>query len=281
MLAAALSLSMVPVMVKALPDHIPAGEKLLARGAVSLMVAWVAARRRGVTLRPGNPGLLLARSLLGGGGMICYFLAIEGLDLAQAVTVNRLSPFFVAIFAAIFLKERLRPLQIGAITLAFLGVAVILRPGEVPDGPYGLLALASAALAGGAYTTLRALRRHDRPETVVFWFSVALATFSLPMTLAGGAWPKGLEIPLLLGTGLFGVAGQLLMTAAFRHAPGGEVAMYGYMSVVYSIVWQLAFWGVMPSVSTAVGASLVLAAGWINFHKGRERGSDRYVTGKT
>ena len=261
----ALCLSLVPVMVKALPPDMPAGEKLLARGAISLLAAWVVARRRGVRLRPGSPALLVGRGLLGATAMLFYFIAIEGLSLAQAVTVNRLSPFFVAIFAAAFLGERLRMRQMAAIALAFLGVAVILRPGEVPAGPYALLALGSAVLAGAAHTTLRALRRHDRPEAVVFWFSVIITLMALPMCLGGGRLPDLTESLLLLGNGLFGVAGQLLMTAAYRHAPGGEVAVYGYLSVIYSVLWQLAFWGALPSVSTALGAALVLAAGWINF----------------
>lgn len=276
MISAALCLSLVPVMVKALPPAIPVGEKLLFRGGVSAAVAWAAARRRGVSLRPGSPSLLLARALLGGTAMLFYFIAIEGLSLAQAVTVNRLSPFFVAIFAAAFLAERLRMVQMAAIAMAFLGVAVILRPGEVPAGPYALLALGSAVLAGGAHTALRALRRHDRPEAVVFWFSAIITLMAVPLTIAGGGrLPDGRESLLLLGNGVFGVAGQLLMTAAYRHAPGGEVAMYGYLSVVYSVVWQLAFWGALPSVSTAVGAVLVLTAGWINY-RGRAPASARH-----
>ena len=277
MISAALCLSLVPVMVKALPSSIPVGEKLLFRGGVSMAVAWAAARKRGIPLLPGSPSLLLARSLLGGTAMLFYFIAIEGLSLAQAVTVNRLSPFFVAIFAAAFLRERLRPVQMAAIALAFLGVAVILRPGEVPAGPYALLALGSAVLAGGAHTALRALRSHDRPEAVVFWFSGFIALMALPLTFLGGAtMPDFRQTLLLLGNGVFGVAGQLLMTAAYRHAPGGEVAMYGYLSVVYSVVWQLAFWGALPSVSTAVGAALVLTAGWINY-RGRAHVSARHL----
>jgi drug/metabolite transporter (DMT)-like permease len=98
---------------------------------------------------------------------------------------------------------------------------------------------------------------------------------ALPLTFWGGARiPAPGETLLLLGNGVFGVAGQLLMTAAYRHAPGGEVAMYGYLSVVYSVVWQLAFWGALPSVSTAVGAALVLTAGWINY-RGRNRATAR------
>ncbi len=275
MISAALCLSLVPVMVKALPSDIPVGEKLLFRGGVSAAVAWAAARRRGVSLRPGSRPLLLARALLGGTAMLFYFIAIEELSLPQAVTVNRLSPFFVAIFAAAFLEERLRIAQMGAIALAFLGVALILRPGEVPAGPYALLALSSAVLAGGAHTALRALRTHDRPEAVVFWFSALITLMAVPLTIGGGGrLPDGPEALFLLGNGVFGVAGQLLMTAAYRHAPGGEVAMYGYLSVVYSVVWQLAFWGSLPSVSTAVGAAIVLTAGWLNY---RARESARHL----
>ena len=71
-----------------------------------------------------------------------------------------------------------------AILTAFAGVAMVANPGKVSVSGAILLALASAVFAGAAYTTLRALRKHDSPLRVVFWFSLLSVVVFLPKTIS-------------------------------------------------------------------------------------------------
>ena len=267
MISASLLLSMVPVFVKIIPEGsgIPVEEKIFARALVSLLITGVAMMRGGESLRPRCVRLVILRSVLGAAGMILYFTAVEGLQLSEAVTLNRLSPFFVLLFAALFLREKLVVWQVIAMILAFLGAVVILQPGRVPITGAGIVALLSAVTAGGAYTTLRALGKHDPPIRIVFWFSLVLTVLFLPATIVKGVVPAPAEAAALLGIGAAGAAGQLLMTAAYRHAPGGEVAIYGYLSVVYASVWQPLFFGSRPGSAILLGTLLVIMAGLLNY----------------
>jgi len=267
MISASLLLSMVPVFVKIIPEDsgIPVEEKIFARALVSLLITGVAMMRKGGSFRPRCIRLVVLRSVLGATGMILYFTAVEGLQLSEAVSLNRLSPFFVLLFAVLFLREKLVAWQIIAMILAFLGALVILQPGQVPITRAGVIALLSAVAAGGAYTTLRALGKHDPPLRIVFWFSLALTLIFLPATIAKGVVPAPAEAAALFGIGAAGAAGQLLMTAAYRHAPGGEVAVYGYLSVVYAAVWQPLFFGSRPNSAVLLGTLLVILAGILNY----------------
>lgn len=267
MIAATLFLSMVPVFVKAIPESsgIPLSQKLFARAFVSGLITLSVLLARRISIRPGSPILLGIRSLLGICGMLTYFTAVERLPLAEAVTINRLSPFFVLLFAALFLGERLKRPQVLAVFLGFAGVAVILRPGSVHFSGPGLLALLSAVFAGGAYTALRGLRKTDRPLVIVFWFSLVMTLAFLPGLLRDGVIPDWRSLLCLLGIGLAGAAGQLLMTKAYRCAPGGQVAIYGYLSVLFSMVWQTVFFSSVPEAAVFAGAGLILLGGWLNY----------------
>jgi drug/metabolite transporter (DMT)-like permease len=273
MTAASLLLSLVPLFVKLIPPEsgIPLEEKILARAAVSLAVTWVMVARRRTGLKPVRPRLILLRCLTGTAGMFLYFHAVAGLDLADAVTLNRLSPFFVLIFAFVFLGERLLRLQAAAIVLAFAGAVLVLQPGRLPLTLPGIMALLSAVAAGGAYTTLRALADHDSPIRIVFWFSAFMTVLFLPPTLLKGSIPCPRDGLLLAGIGLAGAGGQLLMTTAYRHAPGGEVAVYGYLSVVYAALWQPLFFGRAPAPAVLAGGAMVLCGGLLNYAVGRKR----------
>ena len=267
MILGALFLSIVPVFVKLIPPDsgIPTTQKLFMRGAVATIILAAVLFTRGISFRPGKPVLLGARSIFGMAGMLTFFLAVEGMPLAEAVTINRLSPFFVLILSWLFLGERLKKIQLFAVFLGFAGVIVILRPGTIPFTLPAGLAVLSALFAGSAYTTLRALRKTDRPLLVVFWFSAAITLFFLPSVILGGVMPGFKSLIFLLCIGISGTAGQLLMTKAYRYAPGGEVAIYGYLSVVFSILWQILFFDSVPGAMVFIGAGLILIGGWINY----------------
>lgn len=267
MTAAAFFLSLVPLAVKLVPTDsgIPTSEKLVARGLVAVVVTFILLKKRGESLVSGKPWLLFLRSTLGTIGMVLYFTALEKLPLADTVTVNKLSPFFVLLFSWMFLGEKLKRIQIIAIITAFAGVALVANPVGMSVSAAILLALASAVFAGAAYTTLRALRKFDSPLRVVFWFSLFSVIAFLPDTISAGVMPTGITILPLLGIGIAGVLGQILMTAAYRYAPGGKVAVYGYLSVVFSVIWQISVFREIPSTMVLAGSMLVMTGGWINY----------------
>lgn len=267
MTAAAFFLSLVPLAVKLVPAEsgINTSEKLVARGLVAAVITFILLLRKRESLVSKKPWLLFLRSALGTAGMVLYFYALERLPLANTVTINKLSPFFVILFSWIFLGEKLRAVQIAAIAVAFTGVALVAGPGTVSLSEAVFPALASAVFAGGAYTTLRALRKYDSPLRVVFWFSLLTVLVFLPGTISGGTLPGMNSLIPLLGIGVAGVFGQVLMTAAYRHAEGGKVAIYGYLSVVFSVVWQITVFRDTPSAAVFAGAFLVMTAGWINY----------------
>ncbi len=270
MSAGTLLLSLVAVCVKSIPasSGVAFTQKLFFRGSVSAVVLLCLLTARRVPLLPRAAPIVLLRSLLGLGGMLCYFYSLEGLPISQAVTLNRLSPFFVLLFAGIFLGERLGGARLAAVAVGFLGVLVILRPGFREVTSWSLLALLSAVFSGGAYTTLRALGGRDGALVIVFWFSVVVTLAMAPFVAAGWTGPTRPVLALLVAIGLLGAGGQILMTRAFSCAPGGEVAVYGYLSVVFAAVWQTVIFGSVPEPPVLAGAALVIAGGWLSYRSG-------------
>lgn len=267
MIAATLFLSLVPVCVKSIPIEagVSVSQKLFARASISAIITLLILLIRRIPLKPGSIRLIGTRSIFGIAGMLMYFLAVVSMPLAEAVTINRLSPFFVLIFAWLFLKERLKKAQIIALLLGLGGVVAILRPGVIPFTLPAGFALLSALFAGSAYTAIRALRKTDRPLIIVFWFSLLMSLVFLPAVIRNGVIPDSRSLILLICIGIFGAAGQLLMTSAYRYAPGGKVSIYGYLSVVFSMLWQIMFFDSIPSIAVFAGAALILLGGWINY----------------
>jgi len=238
-------------------------DKVAVRNLVTLFIAAVLVVRRRCPLlgQRRNRIALLARSLLGIGGVVCYFYAIDHLLLANATMLTRLSPFFAGVFAALFLREPLSRRLLLAMAVGLAGGMCVLKPRLDLDLMPALVGFGSAVFAGAAYAVLRYLGNREPPETIVLHFSLCSVLCMLPFVLVDLRRPSPRELGWLLGIGVTAALGQLLLTAAYRHAPTAEVSVYGDSMILFAAVIGLLFWGEVPDTLSLLGGALIMAGG--------------------
>ena len=146
--------SSFPLIRVALGAYSP-GEIALARFAVAsaLLALFVVPRRVGFPKRADVPGLAAAGLL----GIFAYPLALgygqQSVGSGPAAVLVESAPIFTALFAVLFLRERLVPAGWAGILVAFFGVAVIAvgeAGGNLAVAP-GAPLLVVAAVATSAY----------------------------------------------------------------------------------------------------------------------------------
>jgi drug/metabolite transporter (DMT)-like permease len=272
MLVSGLAFSLMGAMVKG-AGEIPTFEKVLARNLVSFLIALVAVLKSGVPIlgKSGNRKYLFSRSLMGCIGVICYFYSIDNLYLADAAMLNKLSPFFVTLFAFFFLRESISKLQIPAMLIVFTGALLVIKPKfdlEVLPAATGFL---SAMFAGGAYTVLRYLRNKEEPATIVLFFSGFTVIAMLPLMLPVFVVPSNSQLLFLLGTGIFAALGQFSLTLAYQYGRAAEVSIYNYSSIIFSALLGYIFWGEISDPMSILGTIMVIGASVIVFIYGRRR----------
>jgi S-adenosylmethionine uptake transporter len=265
MLAAALGFSTMAVMVKfaSRGGDVSPFTVVLGRSVVVLTLSFALMRGRGIRLRPGNPRLLLWRCASGFTAMCCYFYALSVIPLANVVTIQYLSPIFVALFSQVTVKERVTGRLVVCAALAFGGILLMVAPrldlGAVD--PFHLVALASAILASFAYLAVRGLRTTDSPEGIVFWFSVFATLGSLPLQVFAKGWPAPWQVGAILGAGVFATVGQVCMTYAYRRAAAAWVSVFSYAAVVFSAIYGFVFFDEALTAAAIGGIAVVVVAG--------------------
>lgn len=262
MLVSALCFAVMGVFVK-LAGDVPVVEKVMFRNLVTLVVAGGVAihRRRTLFGRPEHRSWLLLRSLLGIGGVGCYFWSIDHLLLADAAMLNKLSPFVVFLLAGTTLGETRRRSTFLALTVAFAGALCVIKPRLDLAVLPALVGLASAFFAGAAYTVLRHLRDLEPPEVIVFFFSAVTVILTAPWVALHFNLPTASQAGALLGIGITAAGGQFALTASYRHAPATEVSLYSYAVIVFSAVLGLAVFSEVPDGLSIIGGCLIIAAG--------------------
>lgn len=205
-----------------------------------------------------NRLLLNIRSFLGLAGVILNFYAIGRLPLADSNMLNKLSPFFVTLFAFWFLKEKLNKAQIIALIGAFISSMLVIKPEFSITMLPGLAGFLSAISAGAAYTIIRSLSKDEDPSTIVFYFSFISVTFMLPLVVMDFVEPTLTQLIWLLSTGVFASIGQFMVTMAYKYAPAGEVSVYNYSSIVFSTFVAYMIWGEIPDNYSITGGALII-----------------------
>jgi len=134
-----------------------------------------------------------------------------------------------------------------------------------------LAGLASALLAGAAYTIVRHLRQREDAETIVFYFSLVSVLGMIPFIALDFAIPQDAQWLWLGGIGVSGALGQFGMTLAYRFAPAAEVAIYNYLTIIIAAVLGFTLWGEIPDAYSIAGGFLIVAAAWLTFRFDREK----------
>jgi transporter family protein len=97
--------------------------------ALSLVLLLTGQLRSFPTVTPKTYLFLLLSGLGTGASWLCYFRALQIGQASQVAPIDKLSVVFVAIFATLFLGERLTPLNWVGVGLVVVGtVLVAIRP---------------------------------------------------------------------------------------------------------------------------------------------------------
>ena len=260
----ALSFSLMAVCVKLGAGVMPEQQLILFRSVFIIAAVLPILMRRSVPFFGNNRPLLLLRGLLGYIAMSCYFWTIGKLPVADAMSLQYMSPIFTILFATLFLKERGGIKVVLAALLCIFGMLLVVRPSGEGSVVVGLVALVGAMLAGGAYTSVRALRTTDDPYTIVLYFPLVSLPFSLVATINDWVPPVTLELwGLILGVCLFSYGGQVFLTKGLANQEASKAILVNYLSVGLGLLFGITLFDTFPTLSSAAGIALILAGVWV------------------
>ena len=268
MLLSTLSFSVMQIVVKA-SGSIPVMQQVFSRNLITAAFGLIVLlyKRENLFGHRENQRLLLVRSLFGYIGVVFYFYATQHMVSADAAILHRSSPFFVTLFSALFLREKLSFTQIIALLTAALGAVMVVQPrmnsGVVP----AVVALLSAAAAGAAYTAISCLKGKESSACIIFYFSIFSCLSSF---IIGGRRFIRLDsfgYVALLGIGCLAAIGQVLLTMSYKMAKASEVSIFNYSGVIFAGVLGAILFKETLNLISLVGMMLIILAALLIYFK--------------
>lgn len=259
MVASAFGFSAMALLVKLASPRLPTGEIVFVRVVVTLVLSYAMVRREGLSPWGRRRLALVARGLLGFGGLTGYYIALARLPLADATTIQNSTPMLTAVLAWWLLDEAVGWPTAIAIACGVAGVTLIVRPTGAGLDPTGVgAALAGVTCSSIAYVTVRKLTRTEHPLVIVFYFPLVTAPLALPWALTSFVVPRPIDWLMLIAIGAATQVGQVFLTRGLAIERAGRATTVGYLQVAFAMLWQLAVFGEVPTPWTLGGASLIL-----------------------
>ena len=277
MVAAALLFSIMGVGVKLASARYNTWEIVAYRGLVGVIVmsglTAAQARRSGTPLRQAlatrHLRMHLTRSVSGTISLTLWFVAIAGLPLATAMTINSASPLFIGAWVALIALRAREPIDRAmslALMFGFVGVLLLLQPTFNHDQwGYAVLGTVSTSFTAVAYLSVKALGRVGEPDTrIVLYFSAFNALAGLTGATIFGFHAHDLRgLAMLAIVGFAGAFAQLAVTRAF--AAGGTLltANLGYTGILFSTTWGYLIFGDVLHLTNAMGMAIIVVSSGI------------------
>lgn len=255
--------------------------------AVAILAA--AAPFLGFDLRPRRPGAVAVRSALHGTAMLIYFGCLAFLPVATVAAGLFTAPIFTLLISRFAYGQRIGPWRILAVAIGFLGVLLVLKPGQGGSvGPATFLPAAAGALYALGNIATKTWCAGERAEVMLAGFFVALGAFGLVgmavlavwqpaapegqegFVLRGTVWPSGRFLFWTLVQAVGSLVGVGMMIRAYQIADAGRVAILEYVILPASAFWTWAIWGETLGPGAAAGILLIFAAGLIITLRGRQ-----------
>jgi drug/metabolite transporter (DMT)-like permease len=209
------------------------------------------------SFKTGRFSLHLLRAALGFGSMLCWFWTVSVLPLAEAVALNFTAPLFATLFAVLILKEQVGPRRWGALIIGFVGVMVVLRPGEEAISLPALLAIVSAVLVGGSTVSIKTLSGSETPNTIVLFMVTLMTPMSVLPALLVWQTPSWNALFWSALLGLAATFSHLSLARGFAIAQASALMPYDFSRLIFVAILGYAFFGETPDLWTWIGGLVI------------------------
>ena len=197
-------------------------------------------------------GFLLMATLL-------FFTSISYIPLANAVALVFIAPVILTAMSALLLREKVPVTRWIAVSVGFIAVLIIVRPGFTSFHWASLLALCTA-VAFSLYLLSTRMLAGTAPPLVTLMYQSLLGVIAMSATLPF-VWvaPAAMDWLLMVTLGVIAAVSHFLVIKAFEFADASALAPYNYTEIVMATALGYFVFGDFPDPWTWVGMALIVA----------------------
>lgn len=258
MLACAVMWSISGIIIKYIdwsPLAIAGGRSLVS--AVVVVVFMVASKMKPII----NKQVIWAGVSLFG-CVTCFVTANKMTTAANAIVLQYIAPAFVLIISAVFLKHKLKKIEIAVVASTFLGIILFFVDEIDFDGMMGNFIAICSGLFMAIMFVFNGKLNLDARMTGILVAHLLTATIGLPIgfaTYETVITQQDIMLILLLGVVQLGIPYVLYALAASKISPL-SCSLIGMIEPLLNPIWVAIFYGEMPGLFAVLGGVIVIVS---------------------
>jgi drug/metabolite transporter (DMT)-like permease len=265
-MAAVFLFSSMDTLAKSMLRAYPLPPLIWARYTVHFvfMLALFAPRMGFTLVRTQRPVLQTLRGLALVASTGFFYLSLTYLPLAEAAAISFVAPVLVTSLSGPLLGERVTRRQWIAVSMGFVGVLVIIRPGGGLVSFAVVFPLLSAFVFSLYQILTRKLAGRENPFTSLFY--TALVGTLVTSAVLPVAWqtPTWSQLIMMIAIGCLGGLGHFLLIRAVEVASPSALAPFIYTQLMWSTLLAFLAFGDFPDPGSLLGMLVIAAAGLLS-----------------
>ena len=247
------------ILVRQLSADYSSFEILFFRNLVSVCILLPLAMRSGLSsLKTQRLQLHSLRALLSYIGVLLLFYGIANIPLPDVTALSFTQPLFVVVLAALILKEVVNGARWIAVIAGFVGLLVIVRPGELAT----VLVLLSAFSYAVSNICVKRLMTTDTANQSVFYFNLLMLPIALVPALFVWVTPALADLPLFVAIGVNGTIAVYAYARSFTLADASAVMPFDFLRMPMAATAAFLLFSETGDIWTWVGSVIIFASSY-------------------
>ncbi len=188
---------------------------------------------------------------------VFFFTGLILLPVAEVYTLLMTSPFFVTIFAFLFLKEKVGIRRWGAVVIGFIGVVFVINPQNINFNILFILPIIAAVFLTIRDITTKGIATKTNNFEIIFITSVLMTFFSGIGSLFFEFNFKLEYLPNLLVSSIFLTTAYIFSVLTVFYAPLSLTASARYSVIVFGIIFGYFILNEVPTINMLIGAVII------------------------
>ena len=203
---------------------------------------------------------------------ICFFTGLILLPIAEVYTLLMTNPFFVTIFAFLFLKEKVGIRRWTAVIFGFIGVIIVINPQNINFNFLFIFPIIAAVFLTIRDIATKGIATKTNSFEIIFITSVL-------MTLSSGIGSLFFEftfrieyLPNLFTSSIFLTVAYIFSVLTIFYAPLSLTASSRYSVIVFGIIFGYLILNEIPSTNMIIGATIISLSGLFVINRQKKLG---------
>ena len=192
---------------------------------------------------------------------ICFFTGLILLPVAEVYTLLMTNPFFVTIFAFLFLKEKVGIRRWVAVAIGFVGVIFVVSPQNISFNFLYIFPIIAAIFLTIRDIATKGIATKTNSFEIIFITSILMTLFSGIGSLFFEFTFKIEYLPNLFISSIFLTIAYIFSVLTIFYAPLSLTASARYSVIVFGMIFGYIILNEVPSINMILGATIISLSG--------------------